>query len=313
MEGKILNHICHLTSLEELYLGWNHFSSIPAGISRLSNLKALDLSHCKNLQQIPELPSSLRFLDAHCSDSISSSPSLLPILSMVNCFKSEIEGRKVINRYSIFYGNGIGIVIPRSSGILEWITYRNMGRNKITIELPPNWYENDDLWGFALCCVYVTLAYKSPDEPDPISEDYIELMPRFYCNLTIEGNNQLELVGCFSFISRCVQSVLCDVSVMQWVICYPKLAIEKSYHTNQWTHFNASFYGALVEECGIRLVYREDYEQKHPTMAQGSTSHGNFGEHGSVREDTNSKAHNKRNPNRAQERSVTKRFRETQD
>ncbi|CBI39262.3 unnamed protein product, partial [Vitis vinifera] len=91
MEGKILNHICHLTSLEELYLGWNHFSSIPAGISRLSNLKALDLSHCKNLQQIPELPSSLRFLDAHCSDGISSSPSLLPIHSMVNCFKSEIE------------------------------------------------------------------------------------------------------------------------------------------------------------------------------------------------------------------------------
>ena len=91
MEGKILNHICHLTSLEELYLGWNHFSSIPAGISRLSNLKALDLSHCKKLQQIPELPSSLRFLDAHCPDRISSSPLLLPIHSMVNCFKSKIE------------------------------------------------------------------------------------------------------------------------------------------------------------------------------------------------------------------------------
>ena len=92
MEGNILNHICHLTSLEKLHLGWNHFSSIPAGISRLSNLKALDLSHCKKLQQIPELPSSLRFLDAHCSDGISSSPSLLTIIhSMVNCFKSEIE------------------------------------------------------------------------------------------------------------------------------------------------------------------------------------------------------------------------------
>ncbi|XP_059590717.1 disease resistance protein RPV1 isoform X2 [Vitis vinifera] len=317
MKGTILDHICHLTSLEELYLGWNHFSSIPAGISRLSNLKALDLSHCKKLQQIPELPSSLRFLDAHCPDRISSSPLLLPIHSMVNCFKSKIEGRKVINRYSSFYGNGIGIVIP-SSGILEWITYRNMGR-QVTIELPPNWYKNDDLWGFALCCVYVAPACKSEDESQYesglISEDDSDLKDEeasFYCELTIEGNNQSEDVGHFFLHSRCIKD---DVSDMQWVICYPKLAIEKSYHTNQWTHFKASFGGAQVEECGIRLVYRKDYEQKHPRMAQGSTSHGNFGEHGSVREDTDSKAHNKRNPTEQSpgEESHHKRSRETQD
>ncbi|KAJ9676043.1 hypothetical protein PVL29_024841 [Vitis rotundifolia] len=321
MEGKILNHICHLTSLEKLHLGWNHFNSIPAGISRLSNLKALDLSHCKNLQQIPELPSSLRLLDAHCSDGISSSPSLLPIIhSMVNCFKSEIKVGKVINRYSSFSGNGIGIVIPRSSGILEWITYRNMGRNKsslrigmkmmtcgdllyavfmlhlpmylsmnqvgevtnrysffsgngigivitrssgilewmtnrkmgrhkVTIELPPNWYENGDLWGFALCCVYVALAYESECESGHLSEEDSELEDEeseFNCDLIIEGNNQSEYLGSFYLSSRCVKY---DVSDMQWVICYPKLAIEKSYHTNQWTHIKASFYGAQVEEC----------------------------------------------------------------
>ena len=89
-EGEILNHICHLSSLEELYLDQNHFRSIPAGISQLSNLKGLSLSHCKNLLQILELPTSLRFLDAHCSHGISSSPSFLPIHSMVNCFKSEL-------------------------------------------------------------------------------------------------------------------------------------------------------------------------------------------------------------------------------
>ena len=200
-----------------------------------------------------------------------------------------MQGRKVINRYSSFYGNGIGIVIP-SSGILEWITYQNMGR-QVTIELPPNWYKNDDLWGFALCCVYVAPACKSEDESQYesglISEDDSDLEDEeasFYCELTIEGNNQSEDVAGFVLDSRCVKD---DVSDMQWVICYPKLAIEKSYHTNQWTHFKASFGSdeVEVEKCGIRLVYREDYEQKHPTMAQGSTSHGNFGEHGSVRED----------------------------
>ncbi|KAJ9676040.1 hypothetical protein PVL29_024839 [Vitis rotundifolia] len=332
MEGKILNHICHLTSLEELYLGWNHFSSIPAGISRLSNLKALDLSHCKNLQQIPELPSSLRFLDAHCSDGISSSPSLLPSHSMVNCFKSRIESSlrigmkmvtcgdllyavfmlhlpmnlsmnqefKFISSYSWFWGNGISIVIPRSSGILEWLTNQNMGRHEVTIELPPNWYKNDDLWGFALYCVSVAPAYESQNL-------------EFRCELTIKGNNQKYL---FELFCVCVKYVVSD---MQWLIYYPKLAIEKDYHTDKWRHFEVSFYHIIsdvkVKECGIRLVYRADYEQKHPIMAQGSTSHGNFGEHGSVREDTNSKAHNKRNPTEQSpgDESHHKRFRETQD
>ena len=29
-----------------------------------------------------------------------------------------------------------------------------MGSDQVTIELPPNWYEDKDLLGFALCGVY---------------------------------------------------------------------------------------------------------------------------------------------------------------
>ncbi|RVW11952.1 hypothetical protein CK203_091835 [Vitis vinifera] len=39
--------------------------SIPSGISQLCKLRYLDISHCKMLQDIPELPSSLREIDAH--------------------------------------------------------------------------------------------------------------------------------------------------------------------------------------------------------------------------------------------------------
>ena len=106
-EGEILNRICHLSSLEELSLDGSYFCSIPAGITRLSNLKALNLSRCKKLQEIPELPSSLRrlklshckkleaipelpsslqLLDMHCTDGISS----MSIHSLVNCFKSKL-------------------------------------------------------------------------------------------------------------------------------------------------------------------------------------------------------------------------------
>ena len=89
MEGEIMNHICYLSSLEKLSLKGSHFSSIPAGISRLYKLRALNLSHCKNLVQIPELQSSLRLLDVHCSNGISSSTSFLQIQSLINFFKSK--------------------------------------------------------------------------------------------------------------------------------------------------------------------------------------------------------------------------------
>ena len=75
MDGEIPSEVCQLSSLEILDLSWNHFNSIPASISQLSKLKALGLSHCKMLQQIPELPSTLRLLDAHNSHCALSSPS----------------------------------------------------------------------------------------------------------------------------------------------------------------------------------------------------------------------------------------------
>ena len=87
----ILNHIYHLSSLIILDLKGSYFSSIPAGISRLSNLRVLNVSHCKNLQQIPELPSSLQFLDAHCSNHISSSSSVLQFRSLIDWFKSALN------------------------------------------------------------------------------------------------------------------------------------------------------------------------------------------------------------------------------
>ena len=90
-EGDALDHICCFPSLKKLSLEGNHFSSIPASINRLSNLRGLNLSRCKQLQHIPaKLPSSLLFLDAHCSDGISSSPSLLSVHSLFNRFESKL-------------------------------------------------------------------------------------------------------------------------------------------------------------------------------------------------------------------------------
>ena len=45
-----------------------------------------------------------------------------------------------------FFGKGISIVIPRMP---HWISYQNVG-NEIKIELPMDWYEDNDFLGFAL-------------------------------------------------------------------------------------------------------------------------------------------------------------------
>ena len=229
-----------------------------------------------------------------------------------------VQVPRIYSGCTSFIGNGISILIPRRSGILEWIRYQRMGSHKVTIELPLNWYENKDLLGFALCCVYES-ADTADDEPHNASacESENEESSQPYCTLSIQGNNQSTIMDSFSWVSYCANVCVSDIV---WVIFYPKVAFKEAiklfYQSNQWTHFMASFGGfRRVEQCGIRLIYAEEYEQKHPTMTQGSTSHGNFGEHGSVREDTDSKAHNKRNPTEQspREESHHKRFRETQD
>ena len=90
---EIPSEIFSLSSLERLCLAGNHFSRIPDGISQLYNLKHLDLSHCKMLQHIPELPSGVRCLDAHHCPSLEnlSSQSNLLWSSLFKCFKSKIQ------------------------------------------------------------------------------------------------------------------------------------------------------------------------------------------------------------------------------
>ena len=135
---------------------------------------------------------------------------------------------------SFFICHGISIVIPRSSGILEWVEYQNMGSYQVTIELPPNWYENNDLLGFALRCVYVASPNESQYESAHTSEDepnnrfaFASEIERlvFFCILSVRGNNQSAKVDVFSFESRSVND---GVSDTVWLIFYPKVAFKEA-------------------------------------------------------------------------------------
>lgn len=96
---KLPENLGRLQCLKKFYaMGGNHFSWLPAGISQLSKLRVLGLGHCNMLQEIPELPSSLRDIEVHDCASLEtlSSPPLLPWkrqlwCSFLNCFKSEVK------------------------------------------------------------------------------------------------------------------------------------------------------------------------------------------------------------------------------
>ena len=90
-------------SLEELDLSENKFSSLPSGIGFLPKLSHLVVNTCEYLVSIPDLPSSLCFLDA--SDCKSLERVRIPILAKeelyINIYKSllleEIQGIEGLN------------------------------------------------------------------------------------------------------------------------------------------------------------------------------------------------------------------------
>ena len=92
-EGGIPDDICCLYSLRVLDLSGNHFLRVTDAISKLSKLRVLGLRHCMSLQEIPELPQSLRVLDAHdciSMDISSNTISMSPWQRQLNCFRLSV-------------------------------------------------------------------------------------------------------------------------------------------------------------------------------------------------------------------------------
>nr|XP_034930743.1 disease resistance protein RUN1-like [Populus alba] len=85
-----------LSSLQDLNLAANDFSELPSGIGHLAKLEKLDLSDCRNLLFISEIPSSLRALvarDCGSLEKVSIQSKTAPDLLLGGCGKlAEIQG-----------------------------------------------------------------------------------------------------------------------------------------------------------------------------------------------------------------------------
>ncbi|CAH2046336.1 unnamed protein product [Thlaspi arvense] len=75
-----------VSSLGRLCLSGNDFISLQADISKLYNLRWLDVKQCKKLRSIPMLPPRLQYFDAHGCDSLErvSNPLALQVLTEHN-------------------------------------------------------------------------------------------------------------------------------------------------------------------------------------------------------------------------------------
>ena len=71
-----LNCIGFLSSLKHLTLSGNSLVTLPASIRQLSKLEALDLSNCFKLQSLPELPLTVRYINAEGCYSLQPLPGL---------------------------------------------------------------------------------------------------------------------------------------------------------------------------------------------------------------------------------------------
>ena len=61
---EVPNWLGDLSSLTRLSLDGNTFHQIPSSIIQLSKLYEFNITHCKNLRSLPELPLSIHYLDA---------------------------------------------------------------------------------------------------------------------------------------------------------------------------------------------------------------------------------------------------------
>ncbi|KAD4585072.1 hypothetical protein E3N88_22673 [Mikania micrantha] len=155
---EIPSSIIELSNLQELDLGSNDFSRFGFSLSQLTQLKRLNVSHCKELLELPELPSSLTTLLAVGCKSLT---------SFGDCYKNcrwlghvSLEEGNIINEGDrllqsmleacMSIENHDMVLYLRGIQIAKGFTHLLRGKRH-TLQLPENW--RDEFSGFLMCAV----------------------------------------------------------------------------------------------------------------------------------------------------------------
>ncbi|KAJ8759808.1 hypothetical protein K2173_009909 [Erythroxylum novogranatense] len=164
----------HLLSLQYLYLSGNSFEKLPASIGLLPKLQRLDVSYCRRLRSLPELPRSLAYLDAHDCWLLEDVPGSTTSFTersfnfiFSNCFQLDMGADDSILLEAHLSVEEMAIAPPKLDKVFpsrtsasicipgdqipDWFTYQSMG-SSISIKVSVQRHSYKCL-GYALCTV----------------------------------------------------------------------------------------------------------------------------------------------------------------
>ncbi|KAJ6287855.1 hypothetical protein OIU76_028846 [Salix suchowensis] len=270
-------------SLTTLSLSYNDFERIPASIKQLPVLTELNLQECKRLQHLPQLPSSLRVLDATdcisltsvegifmqgCDDYEAVSEQVFDFSSCLQLDQNSLtkiigDARLRIERMATslfnqqYFGEPVTVwlCIPGSE-VPEWFTYKNTEGPTVKIKLPDHCHRantTDQLFGFILCAV-VSFSPSHGDNIDVECE----------CHLITKDGTQSDLTSCYGRLDTCEKE---REHVFIWSIHSHRSFKEASFHFKRCSNSGGSTADVVVQS-GVHPLFVEDYidepEQPQP-------------------------------------------------
>ncbi|XP_035546557.1 disease resistance-like protein DSC1 [Juglans regia] len=270
-DGAIPNDLSELSSLLALDLSGNDFTLLPESISQLSKLYVIFLRSCSRLRSLPELPSSIVYVDAQdcisletCSNKIHTwvaDDTGLAILKSTDMPRRLKNGqRDLLKERTTKAHSDLARVISgasRAIGIPTWFQNQSMG-SSITIRLHPDLDDGRMWWGYTLYVSYEINDLESWESTRFTRLDYEELVFHF---VTDEG--PLKTLLKFDTLQKFPSTI--DMPAGHWLYV-PRIWFDKkSKEVDTWSYIEVSITIGnpfmKVEKCGAQLVYEQTLQE----------------------------------------------------
>ncbi|KAA8528045.1 hypothetical protein F0562_035086 [Nyssa sinensis] len=251
-----------LCSLELLVLSRNNFVSLPGSISQLSRLEILYLVGCKKLEVLPELPSSLRKLNADDCPSLksivlpSTNQRLLDWGSFINCLElsQKQHGMALQHMFRESHRLCLSCIVVPGREIPQWFSDQNLGCSASTQLLQCCLRKN--LLGFFVCFISEFVSeYTDVGEINILckfkAHDGMEFLVSYYIGrLGKWGKKKINCQHvwlCFLGLSTIVHPSATFTCPTDW--CQFEVLIDDDG-------------GKLgIKKCGVSLVYNEGIDE----------------------------------------------------
>ncbi|KAK5787036.1 hypothetical protein PVK06_041687 [Gossypium arboreum] len=311
-EGDIPSAISCLSSLTYLDLYGNNFNSIPASLTRLSNLETLILSNCSLSAPFTHL-SNVQILGlSNCSE-LESLPVLLArttsertgysnSIIATNCYRlaENISAVTLLKTHIKVFANSrkeFDVIIPGNE-IPEWFSQQR-GGSVIEIPLPLNIQNDSDWIGVAFCCIFVNDG--GSEKKGIGGTAYIHCRnsgQSSYNGSVFQGRNPRRVQSAFYCFGReDTEPITKDHLFLRYFSrdkLYPLSFEDKCGECetkNLWTmdcsdhecdELEMSFQGTnrlpsfKVKKCGVRIMFEKDLEEIKELQCHTTQSSPNF-------------------------------------